>query len=233
MLNLTSITDLIQIINAGTVNLQVVVDYVDASSSGTVFTPGNQPTLITTAATTTICNSPGASVQRGVSHISIVNAGSTAAVVQIQRISGSTTTDMVPVVFGSPSTTTIPSGYSLEYNEQNGWVLIDKSLGRVETPLAGRLLARTVLTSGTTFTTTTSTNTIIIKGVGGGGGGGGCRRSRRRRVPQAAVRREATSRRRSRRLPTRLSRIRLVRPARTPVARRAATAGRQHSWSEA
>ncbi len=170
MLNLTSTTDLLQIINSGTVNLQVVVDYVDASSSGTVFTPGNQPTLITTAATTTICSSPGTSVQRGINHVSIVNASASAAAVQVQRISGSTTTDVLPNASG---TTTIPAGYSLEYNEQNGWVLIDKSLGRVETPLAGRLLARTVLTSGTTFTTTASTNTIIAKLQGGGGGSGG------------------------------------------------------------
>lgn len=54
MLNLTSTTDLLQIINSGTVNLQVIVDYVDASSSGAVFTPGNQPTLITTPTTTTV-----------------------------------------------------------------------------------------------------------------------------------------------------------------------------------
>jgi hypothetical protein len=171
MLNLTSTTDLLQIINAGTVNVQVVVDYVDASSGGNVFTPGNQPTLITSAATTTICNSPGASVQRGVSHILIQNTGTSAAAIQVQRIAGSTTTNALPNASGI---VTIPAGYSLEYNEQNGWVLIDKSLGRVETPLAGRLIARTVLSSGTTFTTTASTNTIIIKGVGGGGGGGGC-----------------------------------------------------------
>jgi hypothetical protein len=170
MLNLTSTTDLLQIINAGTVNVQVVVDYVDASSGGTVFTPGNQPTLITTAATTTICNSPGASVQRGVSHILIQNTGTSAAAIQVQRIAGSTTTNALPNASGI---VTIPAGYSLEYNEQNGWVLIDKSLGRVETPLSGRLIARTVLSSGTSFTTSASTNTVIAKLQGGGGGSGG------------------------------------------------------------
>jgi hypothetical protein len=174
MFNLTSTTDLLQITGAiatGGANLQVLVDYVDASSSGTVFTPGNQPTLITGNTATTICASPAASVQRGISHISIANAAANACTFTFNRIAGTTTVQVFPGI--SAGTTTIPAGYSLEYNEQNGWVLIDKSLGRVETPLSGRLIARTVLSSGTSFTTSASTNTVIAKLQGGGGGSGG------------------------------------------------------------
>lgn len=170
MLNLTSITDLIQIVTTGTCNLQVIADWVDQSSGGTVYTPGVTPTLITTATTTSIALSPASSTQRGVNHVSITNFATTQVTFNLQRVAGTTTINLN----GSTSRAfTLLAGYTLEYNEQNGWVMSDASGGRVETPLTGRLLARTVLTSGTTFTTTASTNTIIAKLQGGGGGSGG------------------------------------------------------------
>jgi hypothetical protein len=165
MILLTSTSDLIQAVSGSTGNIDVHASYVDYN--GTVVTPGRTNTAqITTAATTTIVGSPGASTQRNAKHISIRNAhASTSNAITVQHYDGTTTTTLVKY--------TLLAGESLQYWDERGWIVIDASGGIKNSPSAGRLLARTVKTSGTTHTTQMGTTSFWVCCVGSGGSGGG------------------------------------------------------------
>jgi hypothetical protein len=165
MLLLTGTSDLIQVITSGTQALAVHASWVDATS--TTVTPGRTNTAISTATTTTVVGSPAASTQRNVKHLSIRNKDASASdTVTVQHTDGTTVSELIKLA--------LPAGYTLTFNDQLGWILIDAGGGQIQTPLVGRLLKRTVLTSGTSFTTGASTNSILVRMVGGGGGGAGC-----------------------------------------------------------
>ncbi len=166
MILLTSSSDIIQLVTASSVIIDVHASYVDVS--GSTVTPGRTNTVqIGTNATTTIVGNPG-SAQRNVKFISIRNAHATSSnLITVQHFDGTTTTTLVKL--------TLLAGYSMTYNDAMGWILIDASGGQIVTPLAGRYLGTTVLTAASAnFTTTAQTNTIKVRGVAGGGGGGGC-----------------------------------------------------------
>src|SRR5689334_3825134 len=165
MILLTSTSDLIQAVTAsGSTNIDVHASYVDYN--GTVVTPGRTNTAqITTATTTTIVASPGASTQRNVKHVSIrnVHASSTNAIT-VQHYDGTTTTTLIKYTLGA--------GESLQYWDERGWIVIDASGGLKNSPSSGRWISTTVKTSGTTHTVSGSTNMIRVRMVGGGGAGG-------------------------------------------------------------
>lgn len=71
MILLTSTSDLIKVVSGSAADLEVHTSWVD-NNAGTI-TPGRNNTNITTATTTTIVPSPGASVYRNVKLISILN----------------------------------------------------------------------------------------------------------------------------------------------------------------
>jgi hypothetical protein len=165
MILLTNVSALVQIVTGGTQVVQVQASYID-QASGT-FTPGALNTSISTATTTTVVPSPASSTQRNIKFISVFNSDSTNSTsITVQHTDGTTLVNLVKL--------TLQAGWCLTYNDLDGWVLIDSSGGRYETPLAGRFLKRSVLTTSGTFTATAQTNTVILRGVGGGGGGGGC-----------------------------------------------------------
>lgn len=68
---LTLVTDLIQVITSSAGTLDVQADWADQTTID--FTPGRDNTTIASAVTTTIVASPGASTQRQVKNISLVN----------------------------------------------------------------------------------------------------------------------------------------------------------------
>ncbi len=167
MLLLTGTSDLIQLVTASSVIIDAHSSWVDVS--GSTVTPGRTNTVqIGTNATTTIVGSPGGSTQRNVKFLSIRNAHATSSnLITVQHFDGTTTTTLIKF--------TLLAGYSLNYNDGTGWILVDASGGQVVTPLVGRYLGTSVLTSASAnFTTQAATNTIVIRGVAGGGGGGGC-----------------------------------------------------------
>ncbi len=169
MLLLTSTSDILQVITATPVStIMVHASWVDNASG--VITPGRTNTRITAGSPTTtdIVAAPAASTQRNVKMLSIRNSHATSSeLLTVQHTDGTTVVELIKL--------TLLAGYELSYNENSGWFLIDASGGRVLTPLSGRFLGTTVLTSASgNFTTSPSTNTIRIRGVAGGGGGGGC-----------------------------------------------------------
>jgi hypothetical protein len=165
MILLTSTSDLIQAVSGSTGNIDVHASYVDYN--GTVVTPGR----------TNTCRSqrrrllPSSvrrdrSTQRNAKHISIRNAhASTSNAITVQHYDGTTTTTLVKY--------TLLAGESLQYWDERGWIVIDSSGGIKNSPSAGRLLARTVKTSGTTHTTQMATTSFWVACVGSGGSGGG------------------------------------------------------------
>ena len=78
MILLTATTDIIEIVTSAAVTLDVHASYVD-HASGTI-TPGRQNTAISTATTTTVVSSPGASTQRNVKTLNIRNRAASASV---------------------------------------------------------------------------------------------------------------------------------------------------------
>lgn len=166
MFLLTSTTSEIRLITSTTSDIDVHASWVDRN--GSTDTPGITDSAIASATTTAIVGSPAASTVRNVRYISIANKHATTAnTVTVQHYNGTTAFQIINL--------SLKAGYTLQFNDAEGWVLIDASGGRIESTLAGRFLGSTLLTSATgTFTTTADTTLIRIRGVGGGGGGGGC-----------------------------------------------------------
>lgn len=116
MLLLTSITDLLQVITSQAVTVDVHASWVD-NAAGTI-TPGRTNTAISTAATTTVVASPGASTQRNVQTLNIANKhASLSNVLTIQHTDGTTAV----VLF----TVTLLAGEELQFLDGIGWVHFD------------------------------------------------------------------------------------------------------------
>lgn len=113
MLLLTSTSDIIRIVTGSAVStITVHASWVD-NASGTI-TPGRTNTNITTATTTTIVASPGASTQRNVKAIGITNNNaSTSTTVKVQHFDGTTSTDLMGV--------TLLPGENLYLLEDGDW----------------------------------------------------------------------------------------------------------------
>lgn len=113
MLLLTSTSDIVRVVTGAAVStITVHASYVD-NASGTI-TPGRTNTNITTATTTTIVASPGASTQRNVKAIYITNNSTSASCnVTVQQFDGTTSTDLMGV--------TLKPGENLVLDEDGSW----------------------------------------------------------------------------------------------------------------
>lgn len=165
-LQLTSATDLVQVVTGGTQAVHVHASWVDLLSGAV--TPGRTNTSISSAATTTVVGSPGGSTQRRVKALSIRNTDASASVaITVKHTDGTTAVELMKV--------TLAAQYELAFYDGLGWVVNDSTGARIDNPMAGRFLGSSVLTSASAnFTTGPTTNSIRIRGVAGGGGGAGC-----------------------------------------------------------
>lgn len=168
MLLLTGTAHKIQVVTGSAVTgIDVHASWVDLN--GTTVTPGSTNTAAITSATTTdVVASPASSTQRNVKFLSVRNThASSSNTITVQHTDGTVVSTLIKF--------TLLAGYTLAYSDACGWCLTDASGGSVVTPLSGRYLGSSVLTSASAnFTTQAGTNTIVIRGVGGGGGGAGC-----------------------------------------------------------
>ena len=114
MLLLTSTSDVVRLITGtATTTIEVHTSFVDVS--GTTITPGRTNTRITTAATTTIVASPGASTQRNVKAIYCTNNNAgTSCVVSVEHFDGTSAIELMSFVL-------LP-GENLGYREDGSWV---------------------------------------------------------------------------------------------------------------
>lgn len=166
MLTLDTTTALLRLVTSASCDVQVNASYVDFTAPST-FTADGQNTLITTATTTTIVGSPGASIKRNVTDAGIRNAHATTSVtIGVEQTDGTTAIKLMAF--------TLLAGEFAKMNEQGTWFIYDAN-GAVKAGTGpGRLLKTTILTSGTSHTTTAFTTSIFLRMVGAGGGGGGC-----------------------------------------------------------
>lgn len=116
MLLLTGTSDLIQVITGSALALDVHASWTDLNSG--VVSPGRTNTPISTAATTTVVGSPGASTQRNVQQLSLRNKDAGAAqTVTVQHFDGTNTIELVKVI--------LAAGERLQYEDANGWSVFD------------------------------------------------------------------------------------------------------------
>lgn len=113
MLLLTSTSDILRVVTGTAVStITVNASWVD-NASGTI-TPGRTNTNITTATTTTVVASPGASTQRNVKGLYVTNNhASSSCQVTVQHFDGTTSTDLMGV--------TLLAGENLILDEEGSW----------------------------------------------------------------------------------------------------------------
>jgi hypothetical protein len=118
-------TDKLQLTTDQAVTIDVHASWVD-DIPGTSVTPGNTNTNITTATTTDIVATPGASTQRVVKHINIANKdGSLSCTVTVIFDKNGTDTQLFKV--------TLLAGEVLEYQEGIGWFVVTTDRDRIPT----------------------------------------------------------------------------------------------------
>lgn len=127
MLLLTSTSDVIRVVTSAAANsIDVHASWVDLS--GTTVTPGRQNTVITTATTTTVVPSPGASTTRNLKGLYITNdSAGTNCTVSVDHFDGTNQVELISFVL-------LP-GENLGYREDGSWVHRDQS--GAEYPPAG------------------------------------------------------------------------------------------------
>lgn len=127
MLNLASTSDAIRVVTGSAAQIEVHASFVDWN--GTTVSPGRQNTpAITTATTTTVVSSPGASVIRNVKHLNITNdSASASCVVTVEHTDGTTIVELM-------SFTLLP-GENMIFGEEGRWAHRDRN--GAEYPPAG------------------------------------------------------------------------------------------------
>lgn len=142
MLLLASTSDKIRVVTSGAVTTDVHASWVDIS--GSTVTPGRTNTPITTATTTDVVGSPGASTYRTVKTLHVRNRhAATSQDVTVIHTDGTNAMELVKV--------TLTAGDALHYDEHAGFTVRD-SLGRVkqsaqDSPAAVNALNLVVLAS--------------------------------------------------------------------------------------
>jgi len=113
MLLLTSTSDILRVTTGtATSTIEVHASYVD-NNAGTI-TPGRTNTRITTAATTTIVASPGASTQRNVKGLYVTNNSTgTTCMVGVEHYDGTNSVELMQF--------NLLPGENMTFNEDGGW----------------------------------------------------------------------------------------------------------------
>lgn len=122
MLLLASTSDLVRVVTSAAINTDVHASWVDVASG--VVTPGRTNTLITTATTTTVVASPGASTYRTVKTLTVRNRhASTSQDLTVVHSDGTNIPELIKA--------TLLAGDALHYDEHNGWTVRDL-FGRIK-----------------------------------------------------------------------------------------------------
>jgi hypothetical protein len=164
---LTTNQDAVNVTLGNAQTIQVQCSYVDLGGSGSTVTPGRVNTIVYAASTFQVLGGPATGNYRTVKFMSMYNAGTSSNTVQVVHTDGAN-----KVTLQDP---TINNGYSLTYNDGQGWQMMDGSGNLQQSMGTGRLLKLVVLTSTATtgYTTGGATNTVHLKAIAAGGGGSG------------------------------------------------------------
>ena len=157
MILLTSTSDKLRLVTSTAGDVRVQASYVDLS--GTTVTPGRLNSSISTATTTDIVASPGASTQRNIKGLSIWNDSTTASnQVTVIHTDGTTAVDLIQM--------SLPPLAGLQYTDQQGWSTYGNT----------RPTNIQIFSANGTWVSPTEFNPRVVLarlwGAGGGGGGG-------------------------------------------------------------
>jgi hypothetical protein len=142
MILLVSTSDIIRVVTSSTANIDVHASWVDWVAAATYPTPGRTNTTISTATTTTIVGSPGASTYRTLKTLTLSNRHATAVnTITVQHYDGTTSAQLFSV--------TLAAGQDLIYDEGSGWHVYDAT-GRLLVVSADSALT-TALAAGQTI----------------------------------------------------------------------------------
>jgi hypothetical protein len=131
MLLLASTSDLLRVITAQAVTVDVHASWADLN--GTTVTPGRTNTPITTSATTTVVASPASSTYRTVKTLTIRNRhASSANDVTVVHTDGTNAMELIKC--------TLSAGDALHYDEHQGFTVRD-SIGRIKSRSDGLVSA--------------------------------------------------------------------------------------------
>jgi hypothetical protein len=122
MLTLSATTQALEVVSSSTSALAVVASWGDLTSGGIDL--GSNQVSISSATTTTIVAAPGASTDRQVKGITILNTGSANNTVTVQKDVSGTNYIVTPAVGLAP-------GEALHYHATQGWRVLDVS-GRIK-----------------------------------------------------------------------------------------------------
>lgn len=119
MMNLTSTSDVIRVVTSAASQIECHASWGDLNAG--VVTLGRQNTAaITTATTTTVVPSPGASVGRNVKHLNITNDHASAScVITVEHFDGTTASELVAV--------TLLPGENMVLGEDGRWTHYDSN----------------------------------------------------------------------------------------------------------
>ena len=141
MLLLASTSDLLRVVTSSAATTDVHASFVDVN--GSTVTPGRTNTLISTATTTTVVGSPGASTYRTVKTLTIRNRhASTAQDVTVLHSDGTNIPELIKA--------TLSAGDALHYDEHAGFTVRD---------LLGRIKSRS---DGLASAAINSLNTVVL-----------------------------------------------------------------------
>ena len=114
MLLLTSTSDVVRVVtSAAASTIDCHASWMD--TNGTTVTPGRQNTIISTATTTTVVPSPGASVTRNLKGLYITNDSvGTSCIVSVDHFDGATQVELISFIL-------LP-GENLGYREDGSWI---------------------------------------------------------------------------------------------------------------
>ena len=144
MISLTTTSQILEITTTAATAVDVLVSYVDHTTSGGVL--GDQNTLITTATTTTILASPAASTQRQVKMINIINKGASANTITVKKDISATDYEIVTV--------TLSKYERLQYLDGLGW-----------TAFANTGAVKNSINQGTSSITSGISSTVLASNV--------------------------------------------------------------------
>lgn len=141
MLLLASTSDLLRVVTSGAITTDVHASWVDLN--GSTVTPGRTNTAITTATTTTVVASPGASTMRTVKTLCVRNKhASSAQTVTVLHSDGTTIVELVQAI--------LSAGDALCYDEHAGFTVRD---------LYGRVKSRS---DGLVSASVNTINTVVL-----------------------------------------------------------------------
>jgi hypothetical protein len=118
MMNLTSTSDVIRVVTSAAAQIECHASWGDLNAGAV--TLGRQNTVITTATTTDVVASPGASVARNVKHLNITNDhATTSCVITVEHFDGTTASELIAV--------TLLPGENMVLGEDGRWTHYDSN----------------------------------------------------------------------------------------------------------